>query len=123
MNIVEKMMAFRDSQDIAQLGVDKCVDLENLNVIVIEILSWLKLQYKRELWIAQGRKTKLKPMDLNYEFPWCNELESYINDNNTFGEHFIIIGKTMEFKDEIPLDYILTARKLAFELYNPEKIV
>lgn len=39
MNIVKKMMAFRDSQDIAQLGMDKCVDLENLNVIVIEILS------------------------------------------------------------------------------------
>ena len=63
MNIVEKLMAFRDSQDIAQLGMDTCIDLENLNVIAIEILSWLKLQHKRELWIAQGRKTKLKSMD------------------------------------------------------------
>ena len=30
MNIVEKLMAFRDSQDIAQLGMDTCIDLENL---------------------------------------------------------------------------------------------
>ena len=52
MNIVEKLMAFRDSQDIAQLGMDTCINLENLNVIAIEILSWLKLQHKRELWIA-----------------------------------------------------------------------
>ncbi|MCR5598898.1 MAG: hypothetical protein K6G19_12080 [Lachnospiraceae bacterium] len=123
MNIVVKLMAFRDSQDIAQLGMDKCIDIENLNVIVIEILSWLKLQHKRELWIAQGRKTKLKSMDLNFEFPWCNELESYIKANYIFGEYFIIEDKTMDFKDDIPLDYILTARKLAYELYNPEKIV
>lgn len=123
MNIVEKLMAFRDSQDISQLDMDKCIDIENLNVIVIEILSWLKLQHKRELWIAQGRKTKLKSMDLNFEFPWCNELESYIKANYIFGEYFIIEGKTMDFKDDIPSDYILTARKLAYELYNPEKIV
>ena len=123
MNIVEKLMAFRDSQDIAQLGMDTCINLENLNVIAIEILSWLKLQHKRELWIAQGRKAKLKSMDLNFDFPWCNELKSYINNNYIFGEYFTITGKTLDFKEDISSDYVLAARELAYKLYNPEKTV
>lgn len=122
MNIVDKMIAFRDTQDITYLGMDKCIDIENLNVIVIEILSWLKLQHKRELWIVQGRKANLKPMELNYNFPWCNELKIYIKGNNIFGEYFVIQNNTLDFKSDISMDYVLKTRKLAYDSYNPEKM-
>lgn len=122
-NLVERMIAFRDSQDIAYLDIDQCNSIENLNAVVIEILSWLKLQRKRELWIAQGRKIELKPMDLNFEFPWCNELKSYLKGNNILSEYFTIAGKTLDFKEGIPSDYVLAARDLAHKLYNPPKMV
>ena len=38
-NLVERMIAFRDSQDIAYLDIYQCNSIENLNAIVIEILS------------------------------------------------------------------------------------
>ena len=78
MNIADLLLEFRDQQNTALLVSNSQADIENLNVIAIELLAWLKLEYKRELWIAQGRKTALKPLILNYNYPWCSELRELL---------------------------------------------
>ncbi len=32
------------------------ISTKDLNVVVIEILSWLKLEAKREKWLMEGKK-------------------------------------------------------------------
>ena len=60
MIITDVLISFRDTQDITYLqGVDTSVNMEDLNAIVIEILSWLKLEHKRIIWQEEGRKILL----------------------------------------------------------------
>lgn len=50
MNIVDLFIKFRKIQDntiLTKLNISN----EALNCISIELLSWLKLEYKRTLWI------------------------------------------------------------------------
>jgi len=84
MNFVEKLITYCETQNFTDLNLTNCVDQENLNVIVIEILSWLRLQRKREQWIEQRRKAKLKPMALNMKYAWCSEFVSYVYQDNIF---------------------------------------
>ena len=88
MNIVEVLINYRETQNTTVLGDVSGTDSQELNVIVVEILSWLKLQRKRELWLEQGRKTSLKPMELNVSFPWCKTLLDLLKRNNVFSETF-----------------------------------
>lgn len=55
MDIIDLMLDFRKNGCVDQLtNID--ISKDNLNVIVVNILSWLKLEYKRSLWIAEGKK-------------------------------------------------------------------
>ena len=124
MNITDILMTFRSTQDITVLGSSADnINSEELNVVVIEILSWLKLEYKRELWQAEGRKTKLKPMTLNMQYPWCNLLKSLLNSKTVFSNVFFLAGNELRFKDDIDEKYRSDTRKKAYEQYNPEKII
>lgn len=123
MNIVEKMIEFKNKRQVEILDVSSEYTIDNLIVIITEILSWLKLERKREIWISQGRKTKLKPMELNMNYPWCNDLVMMLQGSNALSVIFCIKGSSMVFKDEIPDDYIHEARRLADEQYNPQMII
>ena len=120
MNIVDKMIEYRDSR---KTEIFDCIDSDNLTVIVTEILSWLKLERKREIWIEQGRKTTLKPMRLDMNYPWCNDLVKILEKDNAFSKVFCIKGKGMVFKEGIEPEYIHEARLLAYEKYNPQMII
>lgn len=120
MNIVEKMIEYRDTQNAEVFG---SIDSENLTVIVTEILSWLKLERKREIWIEQGKRTSLKPLELNMNYPWCKDLIKILHGNNSLAEVFCIEGNYFSFKDSITSGYIHEARLLADEKYNPQMII
>lgn len=124
MNISDILLEFRKTQDITLLG---CANLnisnEDLNVISIEILSWLKLEYKRTLWAKEGRHISLKPLHLTSTHSWCNSLTELMGSDNIFSQVFEITDRNLDFKSEIEVEYKITARKIAFEKYNPSKIV
>ncbi len=123
MNIVDRMIEYIETREGKVLGIMTCVATENLIIIVMELLSWLKLERKRELWIEQGRKTKLKPMQLNMSFPWCLDLVKLLQMNNSLSEIFHIEGNNLMFKSNIDQNYIHEARRKAEEKYNPEMII
>lgn len=56
MNIVEMMNDFIVRRDTSVFNFDKpYLDSKELMVICIELLAWLKLEYKRKLWRDAGR--------------------------------------------------------------------
>ncbi len=56
MNIVDRMIEFRKTRESDILGLLPLFEPESLTVIVTEILAWLKLERKREIWQEQGKK-------------------------------------------------------------------
>ncbi len=123
MNIVEALIIYRNTQSTVALGDVSNADNEELNVIAIEILSWLKLQRKRELWIEQGRKTSLKPMELNMSFSWCKTLVGLLEKDNVFSEVFSVDGDSLNFREDISEEIIHEMRVAADEKYNPQMII
>lgn len=123
MNIVEKLIEYRDTQNSAVLGDVSNADNEELNVIAIEILSWLKLQRKRELWLKQGRKTSLKPMELNMSFPWCKTLVGLLQSNNVFSEVFSVDANSLDVREDVSEEIAHEMRCSADEKYNPQMII
>ena len=115
MNIAETLLEFRKSQNPKVLSGIEDVAIDTLNIIAISILSWLELEQKRIDWIAQGKKTRLKSMSLNYQFPWCVELSNLLEKENLLSEYFEISDKEMRFKCCITEDQRNEIRKYAFE--------
>ncbi len=122
MNIVDKLIEFNTTRDRAALGVTSDIEQRTLVVIANDILEWLKLERKRELWIEQGKAIAHKPLELNMDYPWCKDLERLLNEDNSLAEVFRIKDNCLTFKDSVSDDYIHEARVLAHEKYNPPMI-
>ena len=120
MNIVDKLIEYRNTRNADIFG---SIESDNLIVMVTELLSWLKLERKREIWIEQGRKTKLKPLKLNMNYPWCNDLVTILQADSLLAEVFCVEDKSVTFKDSVSSEYIHEARLRAYDNYNPEMII
>lgn len=57
MDVVDLLLEYMKTGDV-KLLIESDMEFEkvNLNVIVVEILDWLRLEYKRSMWIAEGKK-------------------------------------------------------------------
>ena len=77
MDIVSRLMSYRENSDIKSIiKSDIAIEQQNLNVIVIEILSWLKLEHKRSIWVSEGKRISLKPLKINLQYSWCVDLKN-----------------------------------------------
>ncbi len=122
MSIVDIFLQYRENNDTKLLiKSDLSFEQENLNVIVIEILAWLKLEYKRSMWISEGKKTCLKPLKINMQYSWCVLLEQLINKEKLFRDHFIIKSESLYFSDSVTEHEKEVAREKAYMNYNPQK--
>lgn len=119
MNIVDCLLGFEKEGKINLLMTEQSADMEDLRVITIELLSWMKLQQKRLLWIEDGRKTSLKPLELKMAFPWCQILCQYVKTQDVFSSVFEVSNGKLDFKKDLPEDYVLYAFRTAYEQYNP----
>lgn len=123
MNIVNLIIEYINSQNINIIIKNTQIDnIETFNSACYELLSWLKLERKREIWISEGRKTTLKSLVLNPDYNWCNLLTLITNQEETFNEIFEIKDNKLNFKDNISDTQKSEIRKTAYELYNPEPL-
>ena len=122
MNISDRLVEFNNTRDTATLGVISDIEQRTLVVIANDILTWLKLERKRELWIEQGKAITHKLLELNMDYPWCKDLERILNEDNPLAEVFCIKDNCLTFKDSVSDDYIHEVRALAYEKYNPQMI-
>lgn len=95
--------------------------VKDVRVVVIEILGWLKLEHKRELWIQEGKKTKLKPLLLNDNDTWCKNLREMVDTKVLFNQYFCIEFNKFDFSPSITEEKRKKARKKVYDNYNPQK--
>ena len=120
-NIVELLINYLETGDEKTvLSKQHNFERDLLNSVCFELLSWLKLERKRELWIADGRKTTLKPLVLS-NYPWCDYLKELVQTEPVFNTLFEYKNGYICFKSEITDEYRKELRNSAFLLYNPPK--
>lgn len=107
------------SSSILLKSAENIVGIKMLRVISINILDWLKLEQKRTLWIKEGKKTKSKPLEINYNFPWCQGLKKLIEENEIFKNAFSLNGKEVYYNETVDEETREKARVLAYGSYNP----
>ena len=123
MDIVDALLEYKKIHN-PKILVKECeYNIVDLNVMVTEILSWLKLERKREIWIEQGKKIKLRNMSVNLNYPWCLDLIRYTNEDTIFAQYFAISEGTLEFKNEISEEQKKALREKAYKNYNPQMII
>ena len=121
-DIVKKMIEYLNTQDISIICNKTSIPEKTvINTAIIELLSWLKLEKKRENWIEEGRKTKLKPLELNYKYEWCIFLKKLIIEESEFNELFEIKENLLYFKESVPATLQSQIRAEAYALYNPPR--
>ncbi len=123
MNVSEMLIEYWNTHNTDTLGNLKEYDLESLNVIVVELLSWLKLERKRELWLEEGKRTCLRALELNMNYPWCTDLLNLLQSDTPLAEVFCIEDKHLKFRDSVSESYKHEARRIAYEQYNPQMII
>lgn len=94
---------------------------KDIRVIVIEVLGWLKLEHKRELWIKEGKKARLKPLILNYNYTWCKNLRKIVDEEVMFNQYFCIVNDKFDFSPNITEEKRKKVREKAYDFYNPQK--
>ena len=122
MDIVDKLLQYRKDND-AKLLITSDIEVsqENLNVIVIEILAWLKLEHKRRIWITGGKKTSLKPLKINMQFSWCADLSQLVEKEKFFQKYFQIENENLYLSDLISEKEKEALREKAYKNYSPQK--
>lgn len=122
MNIIDELLEYMESKDKKILiTTDIQINDAELNIVVIKILSWLKLEHKRSIWISEGKKTCFKPLEVNMQYPWCANLYKLVEKEKLFHDYFIIEEGKFGFSDSVTENDKTVAREMAYKHYNPQK--
>ena len=94
------------------------VDRESFNVMIIDVLSWLRLGYQRELWKKEKRYVKQKPLDINLKYPWCKILKELTETNPRFHKYFFTTDKKFDFRETVTEEERVNAMKLVYDTWS-----
>ncbi len=119
--IVERMIEYLKTRDKELLLPEEYdIDANNLTVIVTNVISWLKLERKREIWKSQGRKADNKSLELNDKYPWCVALRDLV-EWGLFKDYFCVRESKFDFLETISQEEKSAIRTYAYDNYNPQK--
>lgn len=122
MSMIDELLSYMNNQEKKILiTTDIQMSIYELNIVVIEILSWLKLEHKRSIWIAEGRKNCLKPLTVNIKYPWCANLYKLVEREKLFHDNFSIKDGKFDFSNKVSEEEKKMAREKAFQNYNPQR--
>jgi len=121
--IVELILDYLKYQDSNIISKNTIIESTNtLNSACFEVLAWLKLECKREKWIEEGKKAKMRAMKLNADYPWCELLRVLVENEQDWKITFCISENQFDFAKTVSEEEKTSIRKKAYELYNPEKL-
>ena len=95
------------------------ISMMTLICIITDVLAWLRLEYKRERWIAEGRKISMRPLSLDDNYPWCQVLKVLVEEEELFKNNFIITNNKFDFAPNITEEERKAVRKKVFEEIVP----
>lgn len=123
-SMIDELLHYYQTKDRKILiTTDLQINNKNLHGVVVKILSWLRLEHKRTLWMAEGRKTCLKSLDINIQYPWCADLSTLVNKEKLFHDSFSIKDGKFDFSDEVSEEDRKVAREKVYRNYIPTKHV
>ncbi len=96
---------------------------DSLILIIDNILSWLRLGYKRELWKQEKRYVKQKPLDINLKYVWCKILKELTEKDSRFCEYFSITDKQFDFRHIVTEKERIVIMKLAYDNFKPKQLI
>ena len=120
MDIVGAMLKYMEVKD-------KRILVKNIQIsdyeltVVVKILSWLKLEHKRSIWISQGKRNRFKPLEIDMRYPWCANLYKLVENESLFQDCFFIKNSKFSFLDSVSEEDRRKAREKAYQNYNPQK--
>ena len=120
MDIVAAMLKYMEVKD-------KRILVKNIQIsdyeltVVVKILSWLKLEHKRSIWISQGKRNRFKPLEIDMRYPWCANLYKLVENESLFQDCFFIKNSKFGFLDSVSEEDRRKARERAYQNYNPQK--
>lgn len=122
MSIIDKLLIYLENRDKKGLiTTDNQISNIELNVVVIKILSWLKLEHKRGIWIAEGKNKCFKPLEVDMQYPWCANLYKLVEEEKLFHDYFSIKDGKFDFSDAVSEEDKTIEREKAYQNYNPQK--
>ena len=121
MDIVGAMLKYMEVKDKRILVKNIQISDYELNVVVVKILSWLKLEHKRSIWISQGKRNRFKPLEIDMRYPWCANLYKLVENESLFQDCFLIKNSKFSFLDSVSEEDRRKAREKAYQNYNPQK--
>lgn len=121
MDIVGAMLKYMEVKDKRILVKNIQISDYELTVVVVKILSWLKLEHKRSIWISQGKRNRFKPLEIDMRYPWCANLYKLVENESLFQDCFFIKNSKFGFLDSVSEEDRRKAREKAYQNYNPQK--
>lgn len=121
MDIVGAMLKYMEVKDKRILVKNIQISDYELTVVVVKILSWLKLEHKRSIWISQGKRNRFKPLEVDMRYPWCANLYKLVENESLFQDCFLIKNSKFGFLDSVSEEDRRKAREKAYQNYNPQK--
>ena len=121
MDIVAAMLKYMEVKDKRILVKNIQISDYELTVVVVKILSWLKLEHKRSIWISQGKRNRFKPLEIDMRYPWCANLYKLVENESLFQDCFFIKNSKFVFLDSVSEEDRRKAREKAYQNYNPQK--
>ena len=121
MDIVGAMLKYMEVKDKRILVKNIQISDYELTVVVVKILSWLKLEHKRSIWISKGKRNRFKPLEIDMRYPWCANLYKLVENESLFQDCFLIKNSKFSFLDSVSEEDRRKAREKAYQNYNPQK--
>ncbi len=122
MSVTDELLEYLKNKDKKILiTTDIHLSSTELNVVVMKILSWMKLEYKRSVWIAEGRRNSLKSLAVDKKYRWCMNLYELVAKEKLFHDNFSIRDGKFDFADMVTEREREIAREKAYQKYNPER--
>lgn len=121
MDIVGAMLKYMEVKDKRILVKNIQISDYELTVVVVKILSWLKLEHKRSIWISQGKRNRFKPLEIDMRYPWYANLYKLVENESLFQDCFLIKNSKFGFLDSVSEEDRRKAREKAYQNYNPQK--
>lgn len=121
--LIKDIILFMSTRDISIIEKEEndC-EYDKFITIATEILGWLKLEHKRTLWKQEKKYVKQKPLNLNFNYPWCNQIKDIVEKNERFKKFFTIEGTNFDFSTTVAEDEKEKVRKYVYDNYEPFSI-
>lgn len=119
---IDKLLYYAKTRDISIFNLECDISIRSFNIVVIKLFEWIRLEYKREQWIIEGRPTSLKPLRLIDNYLWSQNLLELIKYEDLFKESFDIENGAVILKECLSEAEKSEIRKSVFLSYQPKGI-